>query len=97
MAKFKIHNRLIQFISNILSPFFLFGPIQLAIFYLTSNLDHKVLLVSNIILQSVIPILLIILFIKLKINRDIEITNREERTLYFIIVSILFSNFMAHN
>lgn len=80
-----------KIISTLLNPFFLFAPLQLLYFYLTSNLQQSTeILIWNTLLQAVFPFILILVFMKLKLVSDFDISDKNERTLYFSIITVLF-------
>lgn len=80
-----------KLISTIFNPFLLIGPIQIIYFIgLNEITASNITLILIILFQAILPFTLILLFIKLHIVSDFEITDKDERTLYFSILTTLF-------
>lgn len=84
-----MNHKLTKLITNIGNPFILIIGLTQLLFFLMGYSDFTTL-VEVLGLQIVLPVLLMILFLKLKIVSDFEITKKSERSLYFICLSILF-------
>lgn len=83
--------KIAKMVSNLFNPFVIIGPIQCSLFLLVGELtDHLINLLLIIFLQQILPMILLFTFMKLKIISDFDITDRKERTGYFLIVLILF-------
>lgn len=84
-------SKLAKVISTILNPFILFAPVQLVYFILLERIPQNIaMLLGIIVLQAILPFVLIIIFMKLKFISDFEISNKNQRTGYFAIVTVLF-------
>ena len=90
MNKFRIEN-LARWVSNLFNPFMLLGPVHISIFLITGNIiDQFSKLAIIILLQQVLPVLLLLMFMRLKLISDFDITDRKERTEYFFVGLFLF-------
>lgn len=84
-----MNQKFAKIITNLGNPFILIIPISHIFLYLFGfyNLTNLFLI---LFIQIFIPIILMLIFLKLKIISDFEITISKERNLYFFFLSILF-------